>query len=80
MIKEWPLIKSIKGADYSLFNIRIDTALSPRTGKTRDFYVIDTLDWVTVVPLTPTSEVVMVRQFRHGIKGVTLEHLKRETW
>ncbi|RLB08238.1 MAG: NUDIX hydrolase [Deltaproteobacteria bacterium] len=73
MIKDWPLIKSSKGSDYSLFCVRIDTALSPRTGKAHDFYVIDTQDWVTVVPLTSASEVVMVRQFRHGIKGVTLE-------
>lgn len=73
MIREWSLIKSIKGADYSLFSVRIDTALSPRTGKAHDFYVIDTNDWVTIIPLTSASEVVMVRQFRHGIKEVTLE-------
>ncbi|MBW2038162.1 MAG: NUDIX hydrolase [Deltaproteobacteria bacterium] len=73
MVKDWPLIKSVKESDYSLFSVRIDTVLSPRTGKTHDFYVIETLDWVTVIPLTPSLEVVMVRQFRHGIKGVTLE-------
>lgn len=56
-----------------MFNVRIDTAISPRTGKAHDFYVIDTRDWATVIPLTPRSEVVMVRQFRHGVKEVTME-------
>ncbi len=73
MIKDWPLVRSSKDSEYSLFSVRIDTARSPRTGKTHDFYVIDTLDWVTIVPLTSTQEVVMVRQFRHGIKEPTLE-------
>ncbi len=73
MTKDWPLVKSVKGPDYSLFSVRTDTARSPRTGGLRDFYVIETLDWVTVVPLTPASEVVMVKQFRHGIKQATLE-------
>ncbi|NIQ37252.1 MAG: NUDIX domain-containing protein [Proteobacteria bacterium] len=73
MVEDWPLVKSVQGSDYSLFSVRIDTARSPRTGKNRDFYVIDTMDWVTMVPVTPASEVVMVKQFRHGIKETTLE-------
>lgn len=30
-------------------------------------------DWVNVIPLTADNEVVMVRQFRHGIEDFTLE-------
>ncbi|MDH4207517.1 MAG: NUDIX hydrolase, partial [Anaerolineae bacterium] len=30
-------------------------------------------DWVNVIPLTPDKQVVMVRQYRHGSREVTLE-------
>jgi 8-oxo-dGTP pyrophosphatase MutT (NUDIX family) len=38
-----------------------------------DFYVIETGDWVNVIPLTKDRQVVMVKQYRHGSKQVTLE-------
>ena len=39
----------------------------------RDFYVLEAPGWVNIIPLTARREVVMVRQFRHGISGFTLE-------
>lgn len=48
-------------------------ARSPRTGEPHDFFRIDSSDWVNVVPLTADEQVVMVRQFRHGSREVTLE-------
>jgi 8-oxo-dGTP pyrophosphatase MutT (NUDIX family) len=30
-------------------------------------------DWVNIVALTPEEEVVLVRQFRHGVRDFTLE-------
>jgi len=48
-------------------------ARSPRTGEAHDFYRIDAPDWVNVVPLTDDGQVVLVRQYRHGTRGPTLE-------
>ena len=45
----------------------------PHTGKRHSFYRIDSADWVNVVPVTPAGEIVMVRQYRHGLRDVTLE-------
>ncbi len=39
----------------------------------RDFVVLDCPDWVNVIPITPDDQVVFIRQFRHGVKEVTLE-------
>lgn len=39
----------------------------------RDFYVLNAPAWVNVIPLTAEGEVVMVRQYRHGIEDFTLE-------
>jgi len=46
---------------------------SPHTGSSHPFYRIESPAWVNVVALTPQDELVMVRQFRHGPRVVTLE-------
>jgi 8-oxo-dGTP pyrophosphatase MutT (NUDIX family) len=73
MVKPWQSIRSQPGRSFRVFSIRTDTARSPRTGTEHDFYVIETGDWVNVIPLTSDRRVVMVKQYRHGSKQVTLE-------
>jgi ADP-ribose pyrophosphatase len=73
MPKPWPLVESVVEKDFRIFNLRRDRAVSPRTGAVHDFVVLDSRDWVNVIPLTTSREVVMVRQYRHGIRQVTLE-------
>ena len=38
-----------------------------------DFHIIESSDWVNIIPLTSDHQVVMVRQYRHGSKAMTLE-------
>jgi 8-oxo-dGTP pyrophosphatase MutT (NUDIX family) len=73
MPKPWKLISSSHEVSYRIFNLRTDRARSPRTRRIHDFYVLESLDWVNVIPLTPANEVVLVRQYRHGTREVTLE-------
>jgi ADP-ribose pyrophosphatase len=72
-IKRWKVISSRKDQSYRVFSLRTDTACSPRTGVTHDFFVLESSTWVNVIPLTSQNEVVLVRQYRHGIREVTLE-------
>jgi 8-oxo-dGTP pyrophosphatase MutT (NUDIX family) len=37
------------------------------------FHVIESNPWVNVVPVTDEGQVVLVRQYRHGIQGASLE-------
>jgi len=73
MIKPWPCIRSQSVQSFRIFSIRADTTISPRTSVEHDFYVIETPDWVNIIPLTADHQVVMVRQYRHGSREVTLE-------
>lgn len=73
MIKDWDLINSKIDRDYRVFRIMEEISLSPRTNKAGRFYVIDTNDWVNIIPLTEDEQVVMIKQYRHGSKNVTLE-------
>jgi ADP-ribose pyrophosphatase len=73
MLKEWELLDSRIDRDYRVFRIKAEESLSPRTNKKGRFYVIDTNDWVNVIPVTENEEIVMIRQWRHGSKEITLE-------
>jgi len=73
MIKPWPCIRSQSVQSLRIFSIRADTTISPRTNAEHDFYVIETRDWVNIIPITADHQVVMVRQYRHGSREVTLE-------
>ncbi len=73
MIKPWQKISSKKLGDFRIFSIRSDLKISPRTGKEHDFFVIDSVNWVNVIALTPKNELVMIEQYRHGSNTVELE-------
>jgi ADP-ribose pyrophosphatase len=69
----WKLISSRHNAAFRIFNLRTDRAISPRTNEEHEFYILESTDWVNVIPLTANNEVVLIHQYRHGIRAVTLE-------
>ena len=73
MIKPWPCVRSRPEGSFRVFSVRTDTAISPRTEREHDFHVIESRDWVNIIPLVSNHRVVMVRQYRHGSRTVTLE-------
>jgi 8-oxo-dGTP pyrophosphatase MutT (NUDIX family) len=73
MIKPWPCLRSRPEGSFRVFSLRTDTVISPRTGIEHDFHIIESREWVNIIPLTFNHRVVMVRQYRHGSRTVTLE-------
>ncbi len=73
MISPWKKLGSKALADFSIFRVRSDQRLSPRTRQEHSFYVIDCAPWVNVIALTPDLQIVMVEQFRHGTETIELE-------
>jgi 8-oxo-dGTP pyrophosphatase MutT (NUDIX family) len=45
----------------------------PGGGPAPTFYTLRAADWVNVIPLTAERRVLLVRQYRFGIEGFTLE-------
>ena len=72
-LKIWELISSEMDKRFRYFNLRIDKARSPRTGAVHEFFVMEAPAWVNVIPLTPDDRIILIRQYRHGIRDVTLE-------
>lgn len=73
MIQPWPRISSKKVGDFRIFSVRSVIKRSPRTGQDHDFFVIDAVNWVNVIALTPDRKMVLVEQFRQGSDTVELE-------
>ena len=71
--KPWPLISSRPDRSFRIFNLRMDRSVSPRTGEEHDFIVLESAPWVNVIALNDREEVVLIWQYRHGTREVTLE-------
>ncbi|HTD66516.1 MAG TPA: NUDIX hydrolase [Candidatus Limnocylindria bacterium] len=73
MLKDWKIVSSKPVGDFRIFKIRSDEKVSPRTGQHCGFFIIESVDWVNVIAVTPQDELVMVEQYRHGSNTVELE-------
>ncbi len=71
--RNWTFLGSHDVTDHHIFRLRHDLYRFEPSGQERDFIVIDTVSWVNVVPVTAEGNVVLIRQFRHGIRDVTME-------
>lgn len=69
----WRRVRSEAGPDYHIFRVRQDTVVSPRTGAEGRFVVLECPDWINVIAVTADDQIVLVRQYRHGVDAVTLE-------
>jgi len=73
VIHDWERLGDETLLRYKVFHVRKSRRRSPRTGADIGFFLLDTPDWVNVLPITDDQQVVMVRQFRHGSGRVSLE-------
>lgn len=56
-----------------IFTVHKSRARSASRSVEHVFDILESADWVNVIALTRDGRVVLVRQFRHGTKSVTLE-------
>jgi 8-oxo-dGTP pyrophosphatase MutT (NUDIX family) len=73
MIRPWKTIRSAPVGDFRIFKIRADICVNPRTGREHEFFILDSVNWVNVIAVTPDQKLVMVEQYRHGSATVELE-------
>jgi len=69
----WRLGARVPAHDYRVFQTAFVDGEHPRTGANKRFSLIEAVDWVNVIALTPARDVVLIRQFRVGANAVCLE-------
>ena len=70
--RKWKTLKSDVAYRTPIFDLHRRRSTHARRGE-RDFFILEAPNWVNIIPLTDKDEVVMVRQFRHGIEDFTVE-------
>jgi ADP-ribose diphosphatase len=71
-IRKWLTVETRTVYCTPIFDLYRRRSSHPHRGQ-RDFFILQAPNWVNIIPLTARGEVVMVRQFRHGIERFTLE-------
>ncbi len=69
----WKLVESRTDRVYNLFSVAIRKNVSPRTGDIHEFQVLNSPDWVAIIPITSDDKMVLVKQYRHGSGEISLE-------
>ena len=70
--RKWRTLKSDIAYRTPIFNLHRRRSTHSRRGE-RDFFILEAPNWVNIIPIANSGEVVMVRQWRHGISEFTLE-------
>ena len=72
-----PKLWQIEGSGYLIkspwLTVRQDAVRLPNGSSIPDYYVFEYPDWVNVVAVTTAGQLILVRQYRHGIAGVDYE-------
>lgn len=71
--RPWQKLGDETLARHLVFHVRKSLQRSPRTDAVIPFFLIDTPDWVNILPITDAGEVVFVRQYRQGSERLSLE-------
>lgn len=73
-LEPWTVLDSEPLIDYSpwLRVIRQDVQL-PNGERIKDYLLTPARDYAMIVPITDTGEVVLVRQYKHGVERVVLD-------
>lgn len=68
----WRRLSTKVVGDYRIFRLVEHETESPG-GLRRTSWTIEACDWVNVVAVTPAEEIVLVRQYCHGLDDMTIE-------
>ncbi|MEO0793987.1 MAG: NUDIX hydrolase [Verrucomicrobiota bacterium] len=69
----WELLKSTHHADCKVYTVYKERFRHPKDGREGDFYTMKCNDWVQVLALTADRELVMVNQYRFGVRTTSWE-------
>ncbi|RCJ38546.1 hypothetical protein A6769_09100 [Nostoc punctiforme NIES-2108] len=70
---DWIVLKSRHIVKDRWISVRSDTCQMPNGTIVDPYYVLEYPTWVNVVALTKNQEVILVKQYRHGLKKTILE-------
>ena len=71
--RPWVDVDSTDQFACRLFTVVTARRREPKSGQEADFYYLQAPNWVNVLALTDDDQVLFVRQWRHGVRQMSLE-------
>jgi 8-oxo-dGTP pyrophosphatase MutT (NUDIX family) len=73
MIEKWETLGVESSEDFRIFTaIRIKRR-HPAWKREGSFVVLDSPQWVNIIPVTTEGNIVLIEQYRHGADSITIE-------
>ena len=73
MIEKWKVLDRWQIFKNRFITLRVDRCELPDGRVMPDYYVLDFVPWVHVIPVTKDGDMIMIRQYRHGAEEILLE-------
>jgi ADP-ribose pyrophosphatase len=70
---DWHIVSSTHIVQDRWLSLRADVCRLPGGQTVAPYYVFEYPDWVNVVALTEDDQVVLVKQYRHGLQSTLIE-------
>ena len=64
---DWDKVRSERGPDLGILDVRFDWMRHPSGERVLKRLVLESVDWINIVALTPDGRSIMVDQYRFGI-------------
>ncbi len=72
-MKKWKILGQETVCDFKLFKFYKRNLLNQHKNSQHHFYVMETPDWINVVPVTSEGKIVLIKQYRAGTDEITIE-------
>ncbi|MGO9486183.1 MAG: NUDIX hydrolase [Rhodomicrobium sp.] len=72
-VQPWKIRSSKRVLCDRWISVRADDCVTAEGVEVSPYYVLETADWVNVVALDAADNVLLVRQYRHGLGRISLE-------
>jgi 8-oxo-dGTP pyrophosphatase MutT (NUDIX family) len=72
-VHPWSVLAEEVLSEQSIFSLVRTTARSPDSGREQRYLRLTAPDWVNVIALDSSNRLILVEQYRHGTRTVTLE-------
>lgn len=70
---KWSILKSEYLIKCKWLTVRKDHVKLPSELELDDFYIIESNDWANVIAITEDNQIVLERQYRHGLRRICIE-------
>ncbi|MBI5325832.1 MAG: NUDIX hydrolase [Ignavibacteriae bacterium] len=72
-IKKWDTINKREIDNFKIFDLSWVRRKHPDNGKEGEFVVLNSAEWVNIIPVTQDKKIVLIEQYRQGTDELTIE-------